>query len=372
MPEQARILQFPGRAPKAKSPSDALVAAQHYLSVDAEARRPLEIDALFRDLDVLLSICGLLRDRCSSSPAEVFAESSRIFSWLTVQGHGLGYFDERDFFLGEAALLAGSASRALGKRSETELWLDRADASYRHTINPTASLARVAYVRLSLRYDIGRYNEVLELLPSVSLTFEKLGMYSELGKCRFLEAMSLKELGRFAESAARFQCLLSGPEFQADSGIRGMAMLNIGNLRSLEGDQSQALVAYRAAQPLLQAAQRTEMLADLKGMVAETLRAVGQVAGSIDAYRECVSDHVELGMLAKAAYVRVLLSEALLEAGRPREAEWELLAALPTINEQKMVPEGFAAVALLQESVRQRKTDPKALSELRLYLQASN
>ena len=70
--------------------------------------------------------------------------------------------------------------------------------------------------------------------------------------------------------------------------------------------------------------------------------------------------------------MRVMLAEALLEAGRPREAEWELLAALPTINEQQMVPEGFAAVVLLQESVKQRKTDPKALSELRQYLQSTN
>ena len=61
-----------------------------------------------------------------------------------------------------------------------------------------------------------------------------------------------------------------------------------------------------------------------------------------------------------------------MRSGSPREAEWELLAALPTINEQQMVPEGFAAVALLQESVRRRKTDPKALAELREYLQATN
>jgi len=372
MPEQARILQFPSPAPKAKSVGDALALAQRYLSQSGEVGQPLEIDAVYRDLDVLLAICGLLRERAIVNPASVFDESSRIFSWLTVHGRGLGYFDERDFFLGEAALLAGSASRLLGNRSETELWLDRADASYRHTINPTASLARVAYVRLSLRYDMGRYTDVLELLPSIGLTFEKLGMHSELGKCRFLEAMSLKELGRYAESASRFQSMLTATEFQADAGIRGMAMTNLGNLRSLEGDAQGALVAYKAAQPMLEAARRHEMIADLKGMVAETLRTIGQTSASIDAYRECVSDHIQLGMEARAAYVRVLLSEALLEAGRPREAEWELLAALPTINEQQMVPEGFAAVVLLQESLRQRKTDPKALSDLRQYLQTAN
>jgi hypothetical protein len=46
--------------------------------------------------------------------------------------------------------------------------------------------------------------------------------------------------------------------------------------------------------------------------------------------------------------------------------------ALPTIEEQKMEPEGFAAVALLRESVKRRKADPNALRELREYLQKQN
>ena len=66
-----------------------------------------------------------------------------------------------------------------------------------------------------------------------------------------------------------------------------------------------------------------------------------------------------LGMATRAAYVRVGLRRPFLRPEMPREAEWEILAALPTIDEQGMVPEGFAAVALLRESVRQRKTDPQ-------------
>ncbi len=171
-------------------------------------------------------------------------------------GAHLGYFDERDFFLGESALLAGSASRVLGDVAETELWLDRADASYRHTINPAPSLARVAYVRLSLRFDMGRHQALLELLPSVALTFEKLGMFPELAKCRLLEAMSLKELNRHAEAASRLEALLSASVFRSETALRGLAMLNLGNIRSQEGDQQQALAAYKAAQPLLEAGQR--------------------------------------------------------------------------------------------------------------------
>ena len=371
MPEQARVLQFPGRAPRRKSPGDALATAQDYLAIGLSERRSVDINAIYSDLDVLLALCGLLRERANTSAPELFAEATRIFEWVSAQTRSIGYFDERYFFLGESALLAGTACRVLGDVAETELWLDRAEGAYRHTINPTPSLARVAYVRLSLRFDKGRYQDLLELLPSVALTFEKLEMHSELAKCRLLEAMALKELGRFAESSVRLESLLATPQFYAETGLRGLAMLNLGNIRSEEGDQSSALTAYKSAQPLLEASQRYSNLADLKGMVGETLRRLGQKAAAINAYRESVSDFVHLGMQTRAAYLRVVLSEALLEAGRPREAEWELLAALPTINEQQMVPEGFAAVALLQESIKQRKTDPKALSELRRYLQAN-
>jgi len=77
-------------------------------------------------------------------------------------------------------------------------------------------------------------------------------------------------------------------------------------------------------------------------------------------------------MATREAYLRIVLAEALLQGGRSAEAELELRTALPTIEREKMVPEGVAAIALLRESVRQRKTDPKALSAVREYLQAKN
>jgi hypothetical protein len=61
------------------------------------------------------------------------------------------------------------------------------------------------------------------------------------------------------------------------------------------------------------------------------------------------------------AYLRVLLAESLLASGREREAEWELLAALPIIESQGLAAEGVAAVSLLRESVARRKTDTQAL-----------
>ena len=215
---------------------------------------------------------------------------------------------------------------------------------------------------------MNRHADVLELLPSAAVTFRRLGMHEDLAKCFFLEAMSLKTLGRLDEAAHRFEKLASAGSTSA--ALRGLALVNLGNLFSNQELFDRALGAYGQARPLLEASKRLSTLADLKVMFGETLRAMGRVADALDAYREAIADHVSLGMVTRAAYLRVALAEALLEANKPREAEWELLTALPTIHDQKMVPEGFAAVALLKESVRLRKTDPKSLLELRQYLQA--
>ncbi len=369
MPEQGRVLAFrPRQVVEPTSPAQAFGIARQYLTQAAEERHEQDAGATYGDADVLMALCGLLREHVNVNPAEVLAEATRIFAWVSSRSHGIGFFDEREFFLGESALLAGSATRLLGHRADTELWLDRADAGYRHTINPTPNLARVAYIRLTLRYDMRRHSDVLEFLPSVALTFEKLGMYAELAKCWFLEAMSLKELGRTAEAATRLHGLIDAAEFRSENAIRGMATLYIGDLESAEGHLEAALAAYQGALPLLKATNRHATLADLKASVGQTLQAMGRLDQAVGAYRESVHDHEALGMRTRAAYFRVVLAEALIGLGKPREAEWEVLAAIPTIEEEGMAAEGLAAVALLRESVRQRKTDSVALAQVRAYL----
>jgi hypothetical protein len=70
-------------------------------------------------------------------------------------------------------------------------------------------------------------------------------------------------------------------------------------------------------------------------------------------------------MATLEAYVRIVLAETLIALSRNREAEWQIAAALPTVEDQRMVPEGFAAVALLRDSVKRGKADPVALRQLR-------
>jgi tetratricopeptide (TPR) repeat protein len=372
MPETAKILPFRSReASLPFSRAEASERAAAFLQIPLSERTQKCVDAALADGDVLTSIFSSLSDHMNTKPSVVAEEAPSIYKWLSARTEKDFFFDERDFFLGESALLAAGSLRLIGKREETERWLDRAEAGFRHTVAPAAHLARASYIRLTLRYDMRRHDDVLELIPSVALTFQKLGMVNDLSKCQFLEAMSLKELGRVEEAALKLEALASG-EAAIGAALCGMALVNLGNIRSEQGSLDLAISAYTKASPLLQSANRSAALADLKLMLGGTLQRAGHLTAAIGSFRESVNELVNLGMVTRVAYHRVVLAGALLEAGKPREAEWEILAALPTIDEQTMVPEGFAAVAFLRESVRQRKTDPKALLELREYLQAKN
>jgi tetratricopeptide (TPR) repeat protein len=371
MGEMAKVLAFRPRgavAPESREPASA--RARAFLAMPREERSIEYVDGTLKDSDVLMALCLALWDLGNTSPSDVAVEASQAYAWVLSRPAGEFLFDERDYFLGETALITAGASRMIGKRDDTLRWLDRADAAFRHTVAPAAHLARVAYVRLALKYDLRHHEDVLELLPSVALTFEKLGMQTDVSKCRFLEAVTLKELGRGDQAMDRFEKLVF--ENGSEPTIRGLALVNLGDLYSGKGDFEHALASYAQAAPLFKSANRFASMADLKLMIATTLRSMGRLGASLDAYREAARDYESLGMSTRVAYIRVLLAEALLEAGRPREAEWEIVAALPAIDQERMVPEGVAAVALLEESVRQRKTDPRALLEIRDYLKARN
>ncbi len=354
------------------SPEEAASFAGRYLSVDS-AERPAELtNSALSNPDVLTSLSRILRERFSSDPSLALDEANFIYRWLTDKGQRFGLFDERDYFLGETAFIAGTASRLLGKREEAFRWLDRAEAGFRHTINPAAGLANVAYARLSLRFEMGRYDDVLDLVPSLTASFRKLDMPLEVAKSELLRAKSLKQMGRLEEAYAALDPVRQITALRQSPDLHAHVVSEIGSVHHLAGRTDEALVAYESSLELLHDRGVSMARADLKMFLGGLLRDKGNVAAGASSLRSALEDYLEMGAATRAAYLRVVLAEALLALTRPREAEWEILQALPTIEEQKMVPEGFAAVALLRESVKRRKTDPNALRELREHLQKQN
>jgi tetratricopeptide (TPR) repeat protein len=354
------------------SPRDAEAAARGYLDIPGDVKSDDDRQRFLGSPDVLLALCSILRGRRDLAPAMVLGQAAEIYNWVSRTEFELGLFDERDYFLGETGLLAGIASRHLGRRDEAFLWLDRAEAGFRHTMNPAPGLANVAYARLALRFEMGRYEDVLELAPSLENSFAKLRMGVERAKCRLLRAMTLKQTGQHAMAIEVLDQLRAENETSGDPLLVARVLAELGDSQQLEGRLDLAMAAFQEALSLLQEHEVSLAKADLKLYVGGIHKALGSLAEAADAFRAAQRDYQALGMRALSAYTHLVVAETLLEMKREREAEWEILAALPTIDENHMVPEGFAALALLRESVRRRSTDTSALQQLKAQLQANS
>lgn len=372
MPEVARVLRFPARpsAVAGISRREASQRASRYLATTDRSASVRE--DLIADPDTMLCLIASLRAARDARPADISEEGTSLYSWLRERKDSFGRLDESDYFLGEIALITGGAFRLLGKREIAELWLDRADSCFRHTLNPGPSLALTAYARLALRFDMRRYDEVLELLPSLTGSFKKFGMWSEVIKCQLMTGVTLKESGRKVEA---LQALLELTEDEAcseDPAVLGVALVNLGDVQSASANLTGALKSYQRAAAVLEHADRPFIVAHLKATIGQTLRDQGNVLAAVSAFREAAAGYSALGMSTLTAYMRVITAESLIALNRSREAEFEIFAALPVIDQEKMVPEAQAAVKLLLESAKRKDVDKTALTQLRNHLKAGD
>lgn len=344
--------------------TEARRVASTYLATPTTERSEL----VLRDSSVLRALCDMLSCQNESNSGEVLREASRLYTWLSVVEGRLGLFDERACLLGSLAFVAGSACRFLGRRDDTEPWLLKAEQHFRATVNPGPALARASYARLALYYDMRRYKEVLERAPILALRFDRLSMEREARKSRYLYAVTLKESGRRREAQDAIEMLYHETKRAADVSLHGRVLTILAELRSGESGLDVAAALVDAAEALYESGDPLPGLAHLFGVTGETLRESGQLGSAVEAYQASAASYSKMGMATYESYIRVVLAETLIALNRPREAELEILQALPTIEKQHMVPEGFAAIALLRESVSRQNTNPEALRELREHL----
>ena len=183
-----RLLRFPT---KPISSDEGAAAARAALEVPIESREIRAFALQLEEPEVLLGICGILRSELETAPDKVLREAEFFYRFLEQPKRSIGILDEREFFLGETALVAGTACRLLYRREDARRWFDRSEAWFRHTVNSVADWARLSYQRLALRLEEREFEEVRELVPLLIESFEKLDMREEALKCRFLEGIVL-------------------------------------------------------------------------------------------------------------------------------------------------------------------------------------
>jgi tetratricopeptide (TPR) repeat protein len=319
------------------------------------------------DPEFLLSVCAELRARLESSPENCLAEGEVFYRFLESPARPIGLFDEREYFLGELALIAGIACRFLGRRQLAERWFNRSEAAFRGTVNAVADWSRLSYQRLALWTEERRFDEVLELLPPLVQTLTHLEMHDDALKCGFLEAIVLTETERFAEAIEKYRDLFQRAQESGNGRLAASASHNLVQLYGLTGDDEAALSEVRIALPLLREHENRVGLAKLHWGLGTLLRTKGRFRDAIEAHRTAQEEFRILGLRSDVAALNLVIADLLLEVGEEANAMTEVLAALPVLDEEQMVEEGNAAVALLRESVRHNRLNRDALRSLHGY-----
>jgi tetratricopeptide (TPR) repeat protein len=347
--------------------SDLRIAAERATAGPVADRSEQAEDLKLDDPELLLRVCETLRPRIEASPSVVRDEAEFFYRFLERPSRPIGLHDEREYFLGEFALTAATASRFLFRVEEAKSWLLRAEANFALVQNSNAQWGRVSYQRLALALEAREFQEVLEVAPLWANAFLRLDMPEDALKCRFLEGTAQRELGDLPRAIQIYSEIFATAESLRDSRLAGQAANNLARYHADLGETEEALAYARKALPLLQELGSQVHLVKLRWSMGELLRKQGRRGPALEAYRQAQSDARELGMRGDLAALHLVVADLLLEAGQEAQAECEIRAALPIIDEEKMVPEGIAALSLLRESLRRRQLDKRALRDLHGY-----
>jgi tetratricopeptide (TPR) repeat protein len=353
------------------NPEEGKRYAERVLATSISERIDKAAELHLDDPETLLSLLSILPGQWDSVPAKVLEESTFIYGYL--EKLEVRYpadpilYDEREYFLGEAARIAGTAARFLSRRDEARGWFDLSEAWFLATENATANIARLAYQRLALRIEERDFAAVLKLVPHLIANFERLAMPEDAVKARFLQAGVLKETGKLREAIDVFNQIAAGARVLRNDTLLAYALVDLTQTHGLLAESERAMVAASEAAPLLRRLGNHVALAKLQWGVGYLLRTKGDLAGSIEAFREAQKEFSEIEMHADVAAVHLILGDLLLDADQPAQAEWEIRAALPAIDEYRLVPEGIAALSLLRESLKRRQIDRAALRNLHGY-----
>jgi tetratricopeptide (TPR) repeat protein len=362
------LVQFPGKI-QALTPEAGRSAAAAVLAIPMFERPARASDLHLEDSEQLLAVSELLRQLVEIEPARAKDEAEFFYRFLENPLRAIGFFDERDYYLGEFAYIAGGACRILARRDEARHWFDLSEASFVLSHNASAHIARVAYQRLALKLEERNFNSVLELAPRWVDCFLRLGLTEDSLKCRFLEAHALKETERLEEAKQVFRSIKKDTRARGFDRLTAIAGQNLFQIHVFLNEAEEAVAEAEEAALILSHQNNRVNLAKLQLGVGFFLRRQGRLQESIHAFRESQRQFAELKMDADVAAVHLILSDLLLDAGQPAQAEWEIRAALPVIDELKLVPEGIAALSLLRDSLRRRQIDRQALRSLNGYFE---
>jgi hypothetical protein len=304
----------------------------------------------------------------NTDPAETARQIDALYGWVIKRFQPMHFPDERDYFLAQLEMTAASCARWLGRKETCFALLDRAESRLQMTAEPETGRAEIMLLRLVVAYESHDCRRALAAIPELQQRLRRLGMTTTLGMSQILHCGILKDLGRTEEATATIRAALGTEIFNRSTSLRAFALEHLADCHALSRRLEEAATCLRDVAALTRGANPSVAACHSRLVLGEILRLNGDLSEALESYRAGREDFAALGMETWSAYCSLLIAEVLIAKTDEVAAQREILAVLPVIEKRRMVTEGFAAVALLRESIRRQKTDRNALRELADHL----
>lgn len=337
-----------------------------FIALSGRARSDALSRRYFSDGAVLVALCRKLQDERNNDFSWVATEASLAFEAME-RLELPAIAEERAFFMASAAFSAACSFKYLGSFRVAKKWLTLARKSLETVVGSRPYRALVDFAELALLQEFHDHRAIVERVDDVRQELVVCGLDWHVACADLLRGECFKADGRLSEALVAYREVAECPASAGDHLLRGLALLNAAGV-SARLDAKVDLNAFRMAQEVLEKQPAKWPLAQLQASVGEFLRDSGRIGAAIEAYRSSVRLYEDLDMKSKAAYVRLLLAEALIAAGRVLDAGAEITQVLRVAEEHGVAADIFAAVTLLQQALERVSTSNENAHTRRLQL----
>ena len=297
-------------------------------------------------------------------------EAEFLYRFIETPRRPIGLFDEREYFLGETALLAGTACRQLSRREEATSGstAPRPASATRSTRPPTSRASDTSGSRSGSRS--GSSTSCSRCLPALLESFRQLEMHDEALKCRFLEGLALLESDELTEAVRVFDEIVVEAERLGNSqAARERLREPDAHLRD-DGERRGGHRGLRESHPG-PAASRRPRRPRQDPVGAGDAPARDRPGRGFDRARTARRRRSSRRSACARTWRRSISSSRICcsRPGRSARRSARSPPRCPIISELKMAPEGMAALQLLRESARRQEINRQALRELHGYFE---
>lgn len=349
-----------------------LPSVPEFMSLSATELTGQLQDRFLSDPCVLLVLCARLPTLSNMNPTDSLMKAISAREHVARKGPGYLQAEERAWFLAQFEMLIAVCHKHLGRYSESEKWLELAERTCDSVLGSETVRARIEFVSRSVAYETGRFERAQMGVAQLTARFQEFGMERYVGRCTFLDGISLKDLHRFDESLCKLRAVAQISSGEVEPWLKGLSLAYAAEVLAKQGQESAAFKTLAEAWVLLKDSNVPIAIAHFHGVKGEILRDGGQLEAAIYSYRFSISFYESAQVRSHETSVRLILAETLLAAGRHRDAIEEIVTALPIIETLGLVREAVVAVALLRESLSRHEVNSEALRTLKRELQELN